>query len=287
MDVDSSLQASLSAAVADYVKSKLGKPDVECAAYQVVVDGEERIYEYPLSNGRLAFADVVQPQLERGVDIPKVESLAAVANDLWASCVRIQGPGNEPVYAFSKLTRGKVALDKQKKATFRIKASFDTSNSKLYLFEGQTIELPARVDCLFAKGTFFIFEKKSFERIVGAEEQFKANADRVIDELEQTGMIEGLDHMRAKSGEGTRLLRRLADVARHKGHQKLDAKRIEQIRQMAKEYDLKPKFSDDGCRLLIEDAKDVNLVVKLLDDSFVESRQTGHRYEASVKSRLR
>jgi hypothetical protein len=246
-------------------------------------DTDNKIYTYALNNA-MAFSDVINHQLTAGVDIPFVTSLKDIKQDLWAYCMGITLPGsNKPLYSFRKITKGKVATD-EKTGVEKFMCRFDTKDSKLAIVRGETINFDYKFDCLYANDKFYVLSKRAFEELVDLDEDFKENAEGVIASIRKSDVIAGLDYFSEEVFRNPALLKKLANVARRQNHEDLDPSRIKKMKAIAKRLDLNLKFKDG--KLLVEDSKDVTLLIRLLDKYYVECMQTGEPYGSHSKVKL-
>ena len=61
------------------------------------------------------------------------------------------------------------------------------------MLKGETINLDKQIDCIYYDAMFYVIKKGNFERIVGLQEEYKTEAKNVVEQLKQTGKIDGLD----------------------------------------------------------------------------------------------
>ena len=291
IDIDESIQEMLLQTIKGLERT-LDESYEEIAEYKAIDEDSQKIYTYQMENREMAFADILNNQIDRGVDAPTVNDLGQFLRDadLWAYCVEVQGGLTGRYLTFTKLNRGKVAVDERTNPesgfTKRVlRTRFNTTTAKLELLEGDTINFDKRVDCiyLFAEDKFYIFHKKHFEDIVGIEEEFKSVAQNVMRRVLRAGIIEGLENVREILANDASVHKKLYQVHSVLKSQTLDAKRIKKMQAVAKSYGLRLKVEDD--KIQIKDRDDLITVIRLLDDYFLKSPQTGLKYGAPVKKR--
>jgi Domain of unknown function (DUF4868) len=289
VDVDDEIRAALF----DYIKHQLSKIEqkgLEMQDYDVICDGTSRVLTYQLENKAMSFHNVVDKILRAGTGIHKLKRLVDLFNgrELWAYCVEITLEKANRVFTFTKISPAKVAIDPEQKSLAEklvhpakfVKACFDTNSAKLEIMKGENINLDKTIDCLFVGGTFFVFNKTNFERIIGLEEEFKKEALGVVEVLGKCELIEGLNLIQDEIEGNPSIHRKLAKLAKIGHHKNLDSKMVEAMAEYSQEiseeigYVLKVK---DG-KIKIETKEDIDLLVKLLVDYFKNSKITGNVY---------
>lgn len=265
--------------------------NIELAEYEAVVDDESRVYTYQLKNKAMSFASVLREQLPKGgtLSVRNVSEFLS-QNKPWAFCVDVLFGGSDRIVSFTKIGQSRVAVDERNNPERKflskvIRTRFDVDSSLLELIEGDTINLDKRMDCLydFKKDQFFVFSKSNFEKIVGIEEEFKEVAEVVIKDLKNSRVIDGLESLSDELDNDPGLHRKLYKLKKSPDYKALDSKRLSRMKLVAKSFKL--KLNSKGGKLLVESRDDFDLVIKLLDDYFVQSEQTGNKYGASVKKK--
>lgn len=178
------------------------KKDFEMLDYDVVSDDSQHLFTYFMQHKVLSFSDVVCNQLNQTPPkMQSIESILSNGDELWAYCVGFNDLENQDwIYTFRKIQSGKVAVDEQegKKILKIIRTRFDTTNQKLELLKGETVNLDKQIDCIYYDETFYVIKKANFEQIVGLQEEYKEEAKSVVNELKETGKFEGLEMVEKK-----------------------------------------------------------------------------------------
>lgn len=292
LDIDEDLRRMFLDMMREQLEKIMADNDLSLAAYEIIDDDEPKLYTYQLQNKAMSFADVTKHQLMRGVDIPSVQDIGAFLgeHELWAFCLDVTPEKGDRFTTFTKTTPGRVAIDERENPerllpSRVLRTLFNSTNSMLELLHGDTVNFDKRMDCLyrFKDDRFFIFHKKHFEKIVSLEEEYKESAGRVVDDLEASTMIVGLDAVKDELEGNPTIHRRLHKIAQAADYKKLDRTRVKKMIMTAKSFGLQLKIKSG--KLHVEDRHDLDLVVRMLDDYFLESKQTGNKYGASVKKR--
>jgi hypothetical protein len=291
IDIDDDVQKGLHESILS-LKRVLVPDNVVIEEYEAIADDTEKILLYDMKNRELSFSDLLNHQLNGGVDHTVIKDLRELIHedDPWAYCIEGQSNAIPRFATFTRLNRGSVAVEEGQNLernilSRKLRTRFSTDTSKLELLKGETITFNKRVDCLylFDSGEFVVFDKKNFEAIVGLEEEFKNVSQKVVSRLKGFNIIEGFDNVVKELEEDTTIHRRMFKLQDILSEQKLDSKRVAKMEETAKSFgvDLHVKKG----KVQIGNRQDLLTVIRLLEDFFVNSPQTGFKYGASVKKR--
>ena len=137
---------------------KVIKKNYEILDYDVISDDTQHLFTYSMQNKIFSFSDVVCNQLN--TTPPKMQSIESILSnkdELWAYCVGFNDSEERDwIYTFRKIQSGKVAIDeKENKSILKtIRTYFDTSNQKLELLKGETVNLDKQIDCIYYDGIY-------------------------------------------------------------------------------------------------------------------------------------
>src|SRR5574344_198533 len=282
VEVDDEIRQYLYASVEkqlDYVIKK----NFQMVDYDVISDDTEQLFTYPMKNKAFAFYNVVQHQLSSIP--PRFKSMNEIISDveeLWAYCVGFNFDDKEKsgwIYTFRKIQAGKVVVDEKQNEKGGIKfirTLFSTESAKLEILRGETLTLDKQVDCVYYNGIFYILKKWCFEQIVGIEEQCKEEAEKVVKDLGETHMIEGLDKIEKLIDTNPAIHKKLVRISRIGNHKTITLSVVKKMERVCKRYGDRLKTRDG--KLLIEDEKDVDIVLKMLADYYKTGDVTGKAY---------
>ncbi len=256
------------------------KKNFEMIDYDVISDDTEHLFTYSMKNKVFSFADVVTNQLQKSPD--KMQSIEAILqnnDELWAYCVGFNDlTAKDWIYTFRKIQSGKVAVDEREgKSWLRIiRTFFDTTNQKLELLKGETVNLDKQIDCIYYDEIFYVIKKGCFEQIVGLQEEYKEEAKKVVEQLKQTNKIKGLEKIAEQIETTPSLHKKLVRIARIGNYRNIDDKAISKMKNVCKKYGDNLKV--DNGNLLIEDEKDIDIVLKMLADYYKTGDVSGKPY---------
>lgn len=283
IDVDDEIRAYLYDLSIKELERTLSK-DYTLVDYDPISDDTDHLFSYKLKAETSSFSDVVVNQL--GKELPKVESIDGIVSEneeLWAYCIGfLDTVSSLWLYTFRKIMTSKIAIDEKndtsKNIVWRqIRTIFDTSSKKLTLMKGEAVTLDKQIDCLYWEDTFYVLKKVPFEQIVGLQEEYHAKAIGVVEEMQKTGLIDGLDTIEEELNTNTNLHKKLVKLQQNRGHEKLDAARIKKMEKVCKRYGEVIVIGDDG-HIKIGDRKDFETVIKAMCDYYKKGEVSGKSY---------
>lgn len=256
------------------------KKDFEIVDYDVVSDDTEHLFTYSMKNKVFSFSDVVYNQLQKNP--PKMQSIESIlSNDdeLWAYCVGFNDLEEKDwIYTFRKISAGKVAIDEKDnhKSMKLIRTFFDTTNQKLELLKGETVNLDKQIDCIYYTDTFYVIKKTNFEQILGLQDEYKEEAKNVVLELKSTGRIDGLEIIEEKIESNPAIHKKLVRISRIGNYRTLNDKVITKMKTVCRKYGVKLNVKDG--KLAIEEEKDIDTILKMLADYYKTGEVSGKAY---------
>lgn len=256
------------------------KKDFEMLDYDVVSDDTQHLFTYFMQNKVLSFSDVVCNQLNQTPPkMQSIESILSNGDELWAYCVGFNDLEKQDwIYTFRKIQSGKVAIDEHegKSMMKTIRTFFDTTNQKLELLKGETVNLDKQIDCIYYDETFYVIKKTNFEQIVGLQEEYKEQAKSVVNELKVTGRFEGLEMIEEKIEKTPAIHKKLVRIAKIGNYRTIDDKVIKRMRTVCKKYGVELKVKDG--KIAIEEEKDIDIILKMLADYYKTGEVSGKAY---------
>ena len=258
------------------------KKEYQLLDYDVISDDTEHLFTYKISNSKtLAFQDIVHNKLSSSP--PKAQSIAGIVSDdeeLWAYCIGFNDVENSDwIYTFRKIQPSKVAVDEEENSKTLLKTIrtlFSTTNQKLELLKGETVNLDKQIDCVYYADTFFIIKKANFEQIVGLQEEFKEQATSVVNEMKQTQMFEGLEKIDDEIEKNPSIHKKLVRIAKIGNYREITPKVIKRMEQVCKKYGNKLNVKEG--KLVIEEKDDIELILRMLADYYKTGEVTGKPY---------
>lgn len=285
--LDAKLRMDFLKIATDQLKRFLSKEDLEIKEYEAIDDDSEKLLTFALKKRGLPFAEMVRDQIN-SIEPKKVaNNLYSLVDQVWAYGLVLRRGNEPPLIAFRRMPKTKLTVDAKDNAGAIGKfflTQFMPNRSMLERFEGTTVGFDKKVDCVLYGETFYIFSKPGFEHIAGLEEEFMGHANNTLQFLEDTDLIEGLDHLRLGITKSTNMMKRIARLSNDPRLLKITRNQIAIWEAFAKKRKQNLKIKDN--KILIEDKKDVDLLVQLLNDYFVESPNTGILYGAFAKQNL-
>lgn len=258
--------------------------DYSLIDYDPISDDTDHLFSYKLKAETSTFSDVVVNQL--GKELPKVESIEGIISEneeLWAYCIGfLDVEDQEWIYTFRKIMVSKIAIDEKndtdKSIVWRqIRTIFNSTSKKLTLMKGEAVTLDRQIDCVYWEETFYVLKKVPFEQIVGLLEEYHAKAIEVVDEMKNTGLIDGLDGLEEELKTNTSLHKKLVKLQQNGGLGILDDKQIKKMAKVCKRYGETISVGVDG-HIKINDRKDFETVIKAMCDYYKKGEVSGKSY---------
>lgn len=258
--------------------------DYSLIDYDPISDDTDHLFSYKLKAETSTFSDVVVNQL--GKELPKVESIEGIISEneeLWAYCIGfLDVEDQEWIYTFRKIMVSKIAIDEKndtdKSIVWRqIRTIFNSTSKKLTLMKGEAVTLDKQIDCVYWEETFYVLKKVPFEQIVGLQEEYHAKAIEVVDEMKNTGLIDGLDGLEDELKTNTLLHKKLVKLQQNGGLGILDDKQIKKMAKVCKRYGETISVGADG-HIKINDRKDFETVIKAMCDYYKKGEVSGKSY---------
>ena len=252
--------------------------------YDPISDDTDHLFSYKLKAETSSFSDVVVNQL--GKELPKVESIDGIVSDneeLWAYCIGFLDVENSAwIYTFRKIMVSKIAIDEkndsEKSLLLRqIRTIFNSTSKKLTLMKGEAVTLDKQIDCVYWDETFYVLKKVPFEQIVGLQEEYHAKAVEVVDDMRNTGLIDGLESVEDELKSNTSLHKKLVKLQQTGGLEKLDDTRIKKMAKVCKRYGESIHVGEDG-HIKINNRKDFETVIKAMCDYYKKGEVSGKSY---------
>jgi hypothetical protein len=240
-------------------------------------DDSKKILTYAKKERLQSFMHIVDDDLKNSSNLDSVSNLEEIASDIWAYIIEVY-TAKKIICALRKMAPSKVMVGKK-----GILATFRTKEKSLRLSTDQNISFDKAIDAIYYDDTFYIVSKDNFEEIVGLDEEYREEAKSVAEKIMQNPLINAGFDIGSDIESKNRYIKKLAKIK-----DEIDALNPERIRRMkdvAKRFGQKFTVGKDG-KILLSNEDDLDLMIKLLDDFFLESHQTAKKYGASVKKEM-
>lgn len=255
--------------------------------YRVIDSDEARVAVFEVADKHFSFLEVFRNQVLQGNDVPAVVDFNTLAGEMWGQVFALEGADGRTLYSLNKTSKAKIAVDERDNAGLvrRFQLRFNTEERRLEFLNDPTLALEGEAAAYFFDERFYIFNKAQFEQTVGIEEEFAASAVAALERVTGSGLVRGLEMAEREFAKSKRLLKRIAHLMVYDDLTELTPARLEKMREVAGHHEL--RFTIDEGQIRIEDKKDLDDFISLLEDYYLISPQTGHEYGSRVKRRLR
>jgi hypothetical protein len=247
--------------------------------YTIVTDdAEKKILKYTKKEQISSFMHIVDTDLKNSSELTPVKNLNDIAENLWAYIIEISLNGRI-ICGLRKMSPSKILVSEKDKV---IATRFKLKEKSLVLSHDQSIVFDKGLDALYAENTFFVIQKNNFEEIVGLESEYREEAKLVADKIMKSPKISLNFNLMSEIETKNRFIRKLAKIKDKVDS--IDTGRIKKMQETAMLFKL--SFVTKSGKIIINDEKELDIVIKLLDDYYLLSQQTGKKYEASVKKEI-
>ncbi len=220
--------------------------------------------------------------LDSIADVPLFDRSPGFAANLRFYTIIAQRPHATPVYFFRWYSPKQELSRSRHVAALFHQDRYDLIKEDVLLFDRE-------IDCVIFDGAVFILNKGLFERIFRFFELIQERAETTLVEIESKFTA----HVRTLGFEGfadackrdIRKLKKLNEIAKKPYLHEID---IVAIQRVVERYPhLRPLLGqDEGEQMLLFDGADPWLVLRLLDDGYLESIMTRQQYEVNSKRPL-
>lgn len=243
----------------------------------IMDDAEKKILTYSKKEKLHSFIHIVDEDLKKSSTLDAVENLEKIADNVWAYIIEIYDNGTI-LCALRKMAPSKVMVGKKGLLT-----KFRPNEKSLKLSKEQNVIFDKNIDVLYFNNIFYIVSKDNFEEIVGLHEEYREEANFVAEKIMKNPLINANYDIKSAIEDKNRFIRKLAKIT--KEIDKLNKTRIQKMMDVAKKFNQNFIIDTNG-KIKIENENDLDIMIKLLDDYFLESHQTGKKYGASVKKEM-
>ena len=268
--------------LSNQIKSHSSRDEIEIKPYTVIDDDlENKIYTYALNNA-VSFSKVIT-EYAKSDKLKTIKSLNDVRDKLWAYCIKVQS-GGDFTYSFRKMGKSKITTNEAEGVIGKISARFDKSDGELRSFDGSVISFDDKIDCIYISDQFYVFKKKSFEAILGLEEEFKEVAQKTIETIKSFDMVEGLELIEDEITHKPSIRKTLSHI-KEKGNDKtLSEEEVASMNEVLKKFrGVEFKLNDEG-KIILANSADVKNFLQLLNDYYKQGMTTKKYYASDAGS---
>ena len=268
VDVDKKLQNKLKQAVTDRVQGG----DYRLEEYDfLTADQDNQLFT--IDSADTDFIKI-QDEVNKGLANQKVEKYEDLL-DSWAYVIKLEHDGSV-VYGARKINKFTQA------AKVKAVSYFIFEDKKLVDLEDKKVfAIDTHIDFFAYDGTTFITNKKEFESALNFRDGMEKNRDAILTEFTSLKVFSNVEPIRKIVGSNLHLLRKLSSIQKN-GYYK-DKKFLEDLhaRNTEKAWNLTIQKG-----IIVIDEKNVEFVLKLLNNERVESQINHEVFDAVVKKKV-
>jgi Domain of unknown function (DUF4868) len=268
---------AIDSALEEYKKG-MANGDIELHEFAADTEKPEHEIEYLDFFPYDSIKNQVRP-IETYMDMPHFEHKEALfVKNMRFYVIRVQPPrGGTPIYFYRVYSPSQMLQESPFFAMWLQKDLYDDLAEPTFLFE-------RHVDCISYEEHMFILQKFNFYRIFNFEELEKV-AREMLDRLEKKDFIHNYRRFKSDCLQDKNKILKLKNIS---SRPYLDTLTIDDLHNNIQQYNLPIKVEFiGGKKKMLYDPRDRWSILKLLDDSWVESSMTASSYYAKGKRAVR
>jgi len=279
INTDQNIQKELYNLFVEKLNYYANKDKFNLEKYSIVTDdAEKKILTYKEKEKIKSFIHIVDTDIKNTTELTPIKDISTIADKFWAYIIEISLNG-KIICGLRKMSPSKIMVPEKQNLIATI---FNIQEESLVLSNAQSIIFDKGLDALYDGSTFYIIQKNNFEELVGLESEYREEAKQVADKIMKSPKISLNFNLIDEIEKKNRFIRKLAKIK-----DEVDSIDIGRIRKMQETATLfKLTFAIKSGKIIINDEKELDIVIKLLDDYYLLSQQTGKKYEASVKKEI-
>jgi len=240
-----------------------------------VVNNDKIVYTLRKKAKIGSFIHILDIDIKDSTELLNVESLSDIVSILWSYIIEIKTP-EHTILGLRKTTPNFVSVKKNKNL---LTTMFSLKECMLSILSEQSLVFDDYLDAIYDNSIFYIVNKNNFEKIVGLEDEYIEKANEVADLLVSSPHFKINFDLKDQINIGGKFNRKL--VKMRKLLSSIDIEFLLKMIETAKEFKLSFVVKDN--QIVINNEDELDTVLKLLDDCYLLSKQTGNKYVASSK----
>jgi hypothetical protein len=272
VDISQSLASHFSKNAINALNRIVNDTECQLSPYSVIGDDLGNLIYTCTPNPHLSFTDMYGTQIFTE-NCDYLSNLNEVKNSLWAYSVRFSSQLGA-AYSFRKISKSKVAVDQRNK----VLAIFDLDSSLLTELDKNVISFDDKIDFLLVDNEFIILHKPGFEQVVGLEDEFYQAASNLINELSQTGLIDGLEFFNSAISKNRTILKAVSHIAKTRSYDNFDKNEILRMSNVLRQFEDRDLRQSNQGNVLLETPSDIKDFIRLLSDYYKQGMVSGRYY---------
>lgn len=226
-------------------------------------------------------ASAVQLALEPLDNLAPLEAFspsnAEILKRLRYSVVILTSQTGERAYFFRVFTATNELEQKPGAALVFRNGMYSKVEEKIFLFSEQ-------IDCFVFQDTVFIINKRNFRSIFDLLERIQQEASNAADSLRRIVPIDNFEEFKEACCSQTTMADKLIEVSKRDYFTSLS---VDKLTPIIDEFSLNVELGADGASLVFDPRPAGRWhILRLLDDDYLRSSLTEHRYEANSKTTM-
>jgi hypothetical protein len=284
IEIDENLRSYLYEITEKQVDKIMRDNELDISEYQIIDDENNHLYSYSVKNKVFSFSTVIEDLKESPEKITDLESVL-LREKLWAYCLEFQIDSEKSFYVFRKVQPSKIGVEEgenklepslPKRIGNSIRALFSNSTKKLSILEGATINIDKELDCIYYDEDFYVLKKAPFETLLGLQEEYKKQADEIIDSFDKMEGFEDITFLRSKIQNSPQLVKRIVKAKKIGNIDFIDFEKVKKLEKLGKKFNCSIRIKNK--KIVLENDQDVENIIKILCDYYKEGSFSGKTY---------
>lgn len=263
--------------------------DVQILEYEPIDDTLDKLYTYSDLGKITGFKEFLS---NLGEEIKPLTSFADLEEleKTWALCYGYYDAKKKQwLYCIKKLSPRKIAVEVNVNTTVKdaikhgIQSYFDTKTQMLKPLNGFSINIDPSIDMVYHNENIYIFQKKAFEELASLTEEFEEVATRIVQEIEDLEIVEGLTFLTSVVATKPSFRNKIIKAQSIGNIDFLSGKESKEIKKefnrVGKRLNIKFNFGADG-KVLAESDEDAKNIIDVLCEFYKEGLFGGKIFES-------
>lgn len=139
------------------------------------------------------------------------------------------------------------------------------------------IGIEPNFDLIIYQGEIVVVNNVSLQRIFNLKSKYIDNANSVLTSFEESNKIEGFELFKSDSIEDGNIVKRISKLMMKQERMERFVSNFNKIGEIITEFDLNIELNDDKTKIIYTDKKQLNDIVKLLNDAYYKTVLSGEK----------
>lgn len=139
------------------------------------------------------------------------------------------------------------------------------------------IGIEPNFDLIIYQGEIVVVNNISLQRIFDLKSKYIENANNILTSFEESNKIEGFELFKSDSIEDGNIVKRISKLMMNPERMERFVSNFNKVGEIITEFDLNIELNDDKTKIVYTDKKQLNDIVKLLNDAYYKTVLSGEK----------